>query len=244
MGWIMSSKFPGKAIIYNYYNQDVGSSKKGTYTKADPEFFNWQIGEYWLQHDQCIKYINTAESAIRLTRVGIKTMSCNSNGQSYWSYGGGPNPPVTGKGGKYYAFIQHFDANENLLDRSYIGDTKPTIDIPDVGPNMIWAGDGSTLGHTAIFDSTKMTMHTYETPDCPAIQPGEGFYLHLGIGEFTETWLPAVNIMFLLVPGDMDIYIEPAEQPAIWRFEEDRKWHLVKRLYKMTGSGWTSMYDK
>ena len=227
MGWIMSSKYPGKAIIYNYYNT---GSKKGTYETADPEFFSWQIGEYWLQHDQCIKYVNTDSAAIKLTSVGIKTMSCNSGGKTYWAYGGSGTSVCTGKGGKYYAFIQHFDESENLLDRSYIGDTKPTIDIPDEGPNMIWGGDGPTLGHTAVFDKSKMKMHTYEIPDCPAVEPGEGFYLHLGIGEFTETWLPAVNIMFSLVPGDMDINIEPADQPAIWRFEEDKKWHLVKRL--------------
>ena len=85
-----------------------------------------------------------------------------------------------------------------------------------------------------------MIGRLFELTDCPAIQPGGYAYVHLGIGHFNDPASDPIStvIRFKMDPGEMEVVAEPAENPVIWRFCEDKKWHLVKTLFKMTSSGW------
>lgn len=248
MGWVWYNESLGKPLIYNFAKISHDNHNKGDYWPSDIGYYSWQSHWLWQKEDVCIKYVNTDNFAVKIDSVSIKSMSANSGGQQYYSTTG-LVPPASGNGGTYYSYIHWFgkdgipklNSNRDPENTSSVG----KADIPDeTSSNMLWAGDGTSLGHTASFDKSKMKLHTYHISDCPAINPGEGFYLHFGMERFNTEGLgnKSITVQFSLIPSEMNIDIKPSDTPCIWKFGSDGDWHLVKELYKWTGTEWKSMY--
>lgn len=235
MGWEWYDESSGKPYIYNY------NKKQDSYSKSHAGFFSWQTGSLWNSYDECIKYTNTEGQSLKLNSVSIKSLACNSGGQSYWSTTGIVGTPCTGVGGYYYCYVRKIDSSGNPVESS---DKTKTVRVEKSEFNMNTPGTGTDISQTARFGYPPLPGPEYvEYPiiDCPIIGPGEGFYLHFGMASFDTTNLMEANIRFFLKPGDMEIDIKPADTPVIWRFEEDGKWHLVNRLYQYTSNGWNNL---
>ena len=233
MGWTWYDENAGKPLIYNY------NKHSDTYEVSTSKYFSWQTGEQWSTYDACIKYTNDSTQSIKLNSVAIKSLACNSGGQTYWSIFGVVQTPCNGTGGYYYCYVRKIDANGNPAETS---DKTKTVRVEASPFNMNTRG--SSTSQTAKFGYPPLpepALVNYPITDCPSIAPGEGFYLHYGMSSFDTNIPIAANIRFSLKPGDMEIDSKPTDSPVIWRFEEDKEWHLVNRLYQYTSNGWKNL---
>lgn len=248
MGW---EYYNGKPQFYSYPNYvfNSGATKKYEKNGVDPgtgslHYWSWQTGSIFKGHDIVIKYTNDTEGAIRLKSYSIKTTACDSGGLSYWAWGGLVETPCVGYGGTYYTYVNV--TNDN--GKTYQSSSVANVNVPNLSKtNMNYRGSDAT--HSASFGNPPqypegqpggMTGRVFELTDCPAIQPGGYAYVHLGVGHFNDPATDPIStvIRFKMDPGEMEVIAEPAENPVIWRFSEDKDWHLVKTLFKMTSSGW------
>lgn len=242
---------------YSYRNSSTGS-------------FKWQSGDLFNSYDVAVKYVNEGSTPLKISKVGIKACANNSGGKSYYSYSGGGfylTDPCPGYGGKYYAKVRVFDnlsswpahgtltdlyTNVTPIDESVGG----IVSVDNSAVNMKSPGS-SSVSATFSFDTAKMTTYEFDRP--VVIQPGQIAFIHFGVSEYwnwqsfpdeskgtkidkTSDTARRVSFQFSLTPSEMEIVIEPADDPAIWQFQSDGKWHLVNSLYKHDGDSWVNMY--
>lgn len=246
MGWEMSTARPNKPQMYDYEN--------GSYTKAEPSYYSWMLGTKLSRVEPAIKFINDTGNPLKIGRIAVKTVACDSGGHGYWPYGYYESTPCKGYGARYTCYVRVSNDNGNTYQESeQNGNIIPDID----GPNYDTLGTrdgGKTSGYSAGFgmseslpDNRKLKFHSYDIENCPIIEPNGICYVHLRIRDFN---IPAggnlrqVNIKFILNPLEMEVEFEPEESNYIWVFGEDRKWHLTKPLQLMAGNGWIDVDDQ
>lgn len=261
MGWEMWTGNPKKPQIYNYYykshtDADGESHSSGTYDKANPGYYSWMLGTRWSYIEPTIKFINDTGNRLKIGRIAIKTVACNSGGNSYWAYGYKETVPCKGYAGNYYCYVRVSNDGGSTYQES----TKPEeiVHVLGVnGPNYDTLGTqdgGATTGYSASFgnssslpDAYRLRLHDYTITDCPIIEPGSICHVHLHISNFIKhdggdvTNLKEVNIRFILNPLEMEVEFEPEDDKYIWVFGNDRQWHLTKPLQLMTGDGWVNV---
>lgn len=226
MGWEQTS---GNSHIYNY--------RDGQYSSAVPPYFTWQRGNLWEQQEEAIKYINDTGGPIKISKVGIKTVACDSGNRNYWAFQG-LQAPCIGWGALYTCYLRVSNDGGSTFETS----SAATNDIPTTsGSNMNSPGTGPN--NTAAFGNPPFTgdkglIHReYEFENSPIIEPDGIAYLHMRISDFKGPSYQA-NIRFILNPSEMEIDLAPVRGPYIWRFCEDGRWHLKSPLYRFDGTSW------
>lgn len=232
MSWDMYNST--RPNIYNW----ILSSKR--YELATPPYYAWALGTLWQQQEACIKFINDTGNPIRFTRIAIKTVACDSGGESFWAFGYLETTPCKGYGAQYTCYIRV----SNDGGKTFTESDKFTNDIATIsGANMNTPGYDAT--HTAQFGDPPFTgdkalqLRNYTFTSCPVINPNGIAYVHLNISNFKGPAAQTV-IRFKLNPLEMEIDYDPGISPYIWRFSEDSKWHLV-RPFNIYNNGWKNV---
>lgn len=261
-----------KIHMFNYRKDDPITSSgqpKDCYRNSETGSFRWQSGDLFSSFDVCVKYKNETSGPVKIKEVGIKACSNNSNGNSYYSWSSGSyniTDGCNGYGGFYYAKVRVFDdisswPAHNDMTNLYrnvtpVQESKGSSVPVDNSPyNMVSRGSTSI---SATFDFSSAVMTTYSFQDPVIVQPGQIAFVHFGMEKFVN-WTDFTNkkyseltqyqcmtssYQFSLTPSEMEIVIEPADDPAIWQFQSDGQWHLVEYLYKHDGTNWVNMYGK
>lgn len=235
MGWV---KKDGKPIIYNY----EGGIDNGSYSEASPSYFTWQTGHYWnLNHSEAIKFKNDTKVPLKISHIGIKTVSCHSGGKGYWAAGGYMEAPgCTGKGGTYTSFVRVSNDGEKTFERCTVISGKNEITVPNItSSNMNSAGtsgsDTAKFGDPPYTGNKALSYKNFEISDCPIIEPGGVAYIHIKVDTDNSR---SVVVRFVLDTDELDIAFEPGTAPYIWRYCEDGKWYLRKPLYVSKNGKW------
>lgn len=253
MGWVLLPSDHNKARyprIYNYYLVDnpTWGWTKGTYGLAHSGYYTWARGNLWLYYDACIRFNNDTGDTLKLTSVAIKSVSCHSGGEYYWSSSGITNP-CYGYGARYTVYGRVSNDGGNSYEES----SKYTNTVPDItSSNMNSAG--SSVTNTAKFGDPPyegnkgLILRNYTFTEFPSIEPDGFCYLHFHIDLLDNSKQYQTTIRFVLDPREMEVAFDTVRGPYIWRFCEDNKWHL-RRPVQVYGTdsegniGWTDPED-
>lgn len=238
MGWV---KQAGKPVIWDYDKpKTLADCKKATTQKyhdkesgSGLEYWTWQMGTLWNKYEVCIKYINDSTVPLKISKVGIQTVSCHSGGKSYWSSTGLITTPCVGTGGTYTSYVRVSNDGEKTYEVSSFIDSSSNV-VPDItSSNMNSAGTSSkqtaSFGNPPYTGNKALIAREYTISDCPTIQPGGCAYIHLRVDINNN---PSTTVIrFILDTDELDVVFEPDESAYIWRYESDNKWHLRKPLF-------------
>lgn len=259
MGWINGTgNYANLPRMYNYII-DASSSTFHTYEYATPQYFKWMRGHLWYEYEAAIKFVNDTGDKLKLNRVSIKSVSCNSDGQPFWS-SSGITSAAGGYGGTYRVYIRVSnptgrsggiigtdDSTNNSSDRIWESTNQVTQHV-NVITNSNMDTPGTSTTNTASFGMNyypeqyaMLQLYEYTFEDAPIIEENGIAFLHFGFtcdGDQRSTY-----IEFILDPREMEIVFDQERGPYIWRFCEDNQWHLRRPLQVGTANGWTDVED-
>lgn len=227
-----------KPLMYNY------TKATDTYSRSTSGFFTWQTRALWGRLEAAIKVKYIGQQPMKFNTISVKSLSGNSGNSGYWSNTGYISTPCKGYGGQYYVYIRKFTEADGIITLGESSNRTTYKTVPNQPYNMISAG--SSTSDTAVFGSRQLQdlpSTTYEIVDCPVINNGDWFFINFGMYSFASgSNDDNTTINVSLRAGDIESEVKPQEDtPCIWRFSEDGKWHLVKRLYQYNNGDWQSL---
>lgn len=259
MGWIKDTK--GRCKIYTYGKS--GSAYQGKYNLSDAggsTYFTWMMKSLWDNREPCILYKNDTNTTLQITKLKVKTCSCNSGTSSYWSSTGEVTTPCKGYGAKYYCRVRVTDETDTskLSDFDKIGNIKfsetvntPTVSVANAGYNM--NSPGTSTSNTAIFGNSPyegnegLVAREFTISDCPDIPPGGHAFVHIGIDS--NSWASGATIYnstvrFLLDSSLSEVSIEPAAKGYLWVYDKtNKKWKVTKPFHVYHNGKWQSVEE-
>lgn len=244
-GIIMGSgKYSNRPKIYRY------NKSTGQYSPSNPEYYTWKTRQLWDRDDSCIIWRNMTGQPMTIDKFSVKTCSCNSGGQSYYSAQGLVSP-AAGYGGTYYSYISvtSESSTDKLNSAIFQNSSKVTSYVPNSGYNM--NSPGSSSQNTAVFGNPPydgdqgLKFREFVITDCPIIPPNGLAVLHIGIQSWNSGSTDNnTTIRFILDTNVAQIEIKPKNEGYIWRYSTtDNKWHLVKPYYIIRSNRWINVED-
>lgn len=211
-------------------------------------YYSWASGSIWTDWYAGLKYTNDTGQPVKINKLGIKTLSCHSGGQTFVSYSGGTysyTGPAYGYGGDYCVFIlvsNDGGTTFELLDNQSHYTQRNIANV--TSSNM--TSRGSISGQqTASFNPTP--LNEYEINDCPTIMPNGIAYIMFGIRSFNEDDIYHTYIKCILNPSEMEVDMDQDDTPYIWQYcldpDRRKRWHLVKRVLSRNSSGGWDIAD-
>ena len=229
MGWDMWTS--SKPYIWNY------NPSTKVYEHSTPYYYTWASATIWESEEACLKFVNDTGAPMKISSVAIKTVACDSGGDSYWSSTGVVYTPCVGYGAKYTCYVRVTNDSGSTFEES----DKYTNDVANLsGSNM--NSRGTSTSNTASFGNPPFTgdkllqLRNYEFLQCPTISAGGTAYVHIRIHDFKGP-TSQTTIRFILNPLEMEVHIEPEIAPYIWKFKSDGQWHLTRPIKISTGGG-------
>lgn len=251
MGWIKDDK--GRCKMYEYgKNAQATSPAQGQYEEEG--YFTWMMKSLWDKYEACILYKNESNSTLKITKLKVKTCSCNSGDENYWSSSGLSGTPCKGYGADYYCRIRvTSETDTNKVLKAKFADTAqtPKVKVPNAGYNMNRPGTSTT--NTAVFGNAPyegnegLVAREFTITDCPEIVPGGHAFVHIGIDN--DTWPSGATIgnstvRFLLDSSLSEVTIEPAATGYFWRYDKTNKmWRVAKPYYLYHDGKWQNVEE-
>ena len=245
MGFIMRSDGK-KPIIYSY-----NKSSHIYQASTNPPYYTWKTKSLWDAADSCLVYKNDSDTYMKITNIAIKTCSCNSGGQQYWSSTGLVSP-CSGYGGTYYSMVR-VTSETDLSSISSSTEFQQSSSVSQFVPNCSYNmnSKGSSTTNTACFGNYPydgnegLKYRNFEISDCPAIPPRGHAFIHIGISSWNSgSTNYNTTIRFILDPTVAQIEIEPETTGYIWRYNKgQKKWELVHPYYIYTSEGWKNVEE-
>lgn len=190
------------------------------------------------------KFVNRADTALRITQMSFLACAGHSNGKQY-NGGGGLVGPSNGygctfgvsiyvKGGESATAASTATVNSIYEYNCYYG-----------GYGNVSTGDQNTsFGDITLFAGTgrERQKRVFNFVEAPPVPPGGEMFLHVR----PVSWASGSTLSnSLLVIQSYDPFFESTfenvNNPYIWRMMENGHWEKVYYAYKWTGTEWLKM---
>lgn len=156
-GWWFNDDVQNRPYVISYSKE----TSPRTYLVSNPPWYTWQSGYLWDSDGMSILFVNTTDQDLKLSSIGIKTVSCNSGGQPFVAY--------SKQWGYYYVglhangaaavFSSYYRVCNNLKNVDFagisVGDGQAVVDILNRSSN-VWEQSNSFSHDIARVTSTNM----------------------------------------------------------------------------------------
>lgn len=250
-GWIMGDSTSTRPNIFNYYK-----STPRTYSIADPSWLTWQSAPLWVQGGIAILFVNTTDSNLKLTSIKLKTVSCNSGGQTFIGYNSSLGyydigMVASGDAADFTCYVRvcnnsqfnisttDYSSISNILNSSsstweqsdsftqHISEVNFNMDTRGAVPN----GPSAAFGESSSWpENARFIAREYTFSSCPIIQSKVGICtLHFDVTFPTWNYIPG---QYYSSSPYVRVYLDPNEMEII--FDEERGPYI----WRMTNGKW------
>ena len=235
-GWQIASN--KKKYIHKYWH----SSKTYDDISDGITTMSWAHKDVWTGQDYVIIFKNLTENPVKIKKVKIKMVSCNSGGKAFNAVGGWQSGGASGNGAKYEMIIRVFKNHKALKHNSGAKSEKTkSYTIPkNKSSNMTSAGVNGGATATFKFNKNTDTRTISFEDDCPVIQKNGVAAIHVRATSFDS---PSDTTYIKFDMSGTTMEIEEEDRNYVWQFQNDKKWHLIKPAYIYTNGGFKPLEE-
>lgn len=200
----------------------------------------WYLKSWWASYEYVKKWTNDLGVPAKLSSVSISSCAGHSGGKPFCSTGG-PNNYVYGTGSTYHAKVVVGNQSSSIAD----------VDVPTIThfncSYGYYGGTDNTTPNTPFGrippcdESNGISTKTFSIQNCPIVQPGESAYIHISVDSWKDD-----NNALLVIKCDGEgtqVEVDPGQDGYIWRFNENKKWEIIRPYYVYTSQGWKSVEE-
>lgn len=261
--WYNGSQYTDRPWILNY---SYGSPR--VYGSSDPSWWTWATYAVWSREGMSILFVNLTDDDLKITKTGIKSVSCNSNGRNIVSYNSMQGYiyldwTANGAGCDFSCYYRacndmkniNFESlspedvvsNLNSSGHTWTQSNAVTVSVPEVdfdnmnNPGRVGSGPSSSFGEDPNYpENGRFIAREYTFTDSPIIEANGGICtLHVDVHVGDQsTSFPGVPFIRVLM--------DPKEMEILFEQEigpyiwrmTNGVWVLKKPLRIFNGASW------